>query len=186
MKARITILTATVAVVACLAAAIAPAAHAELGWWQSEYVTPNTAICHDDVINVYAPAIKPISTGPGFVTGGSQWTAFEAILERWNATLGRWDDVYVSEPFFHQADWVAMDPEQFWYVNSSGNWVWRVTAQNLPMTGKHGYFRYALQVYWFDQRNNVSAQLRILGQGMGDDRGIDNRLSNYRDWCYYP
>ena len=127
------------------------------------------------------PAIKPIFTGVAVFTGGAQRTAFSSILERWNETLGRWVDVYESEPFFHAADYVPLDPEYFWYRDATGTWNYTTQGQTLPMAGRHGYFRYSLQVYWFDSQNRVSAQQRLVGQGMADDR-----LWRYWDYCYYP
>jgi hypothetical protein len=181
MKTRLALLAA---ITATVAATLSPNANAYE--WYSPYAVANVATCRTGVIDVSAPAIQVMSTGPGLVAGGSQWTAFESILERWNPTLGRWVDVYRSEPYFHLADYVPMDPEEFWYLSRSGTWNMTTQGQSIPMAGRSGYFRYSLHIYWFDQQNRVSAQQRLVGQGMADERGIDDRLWRYRDYCYYP
>ena len=179
MKLRILLAVLTAVAVST---ALVPAAKADS--WFSDYAVANVATCRTHVIDVSAPVIKPIYI-PGMFTGGFQWSAFESILERWNPTLGRWVDVYRSEPFFHKADYVPMDPEEFWYLSSNGTWGYTTQAQSLPMAGRHGYFRYSLHVYWFDSQNRVSHQQRLVGQGMADERGVDDRLWRYWDYCYY-
>ena len=174
---------AGLAVAAVAATAATPSASAYS--WMSEYAVANVATCRTYTIDVSAPAIKVMDAGPGVYVGGSQWTAFESILERWNPTLSRWVDVYRSEPYFHSADFVPLDPEEFWYLSGNGTWQMTTHGQSLPMAGRHGYFRYSLHVYWFNRQNQIAAQQRLLGQGMADERGVDDRLWRYWDYCYY-
>ena len=171
MKARLSTFVATVGAVSALAAtALTPAASAA-------DAIANAGWCRPNAIEVSAPNINPIDTGPGYHTGGSQWTAFQSVLERYDFGLGRWVDVYWSEPYFFEAHYgPTLDGDKFWYQDRYGTWRYTTAGQSLPMAGRHGYFRYSLVVSWLEY---TTGQLRLVGQGMWGERAVT------WDYCYY-
>jgi hypothetical protein len=199
-RRRVGFIFALAAVV--VASALAAPASAGVPYATGAYgdVYPGTATCREDGIHVDAPIIKPSIAVRGADLGGGQWTAFGSVLERYDQTRG-WVDVYKSEPYFHYANWSNVygdiDTSPFYYVHPTDGWqrtnqgqFIRMAVRDsqgrwIPMTGRTGYFRYSLVVFWFDASNRVIGERRMVGNGMADERGVDTRLWRYWDYCYY-
>jgi hypothetical protein len=176
-------LLSLVVAMAALVAAVSPVARGES--WMSEYVAAGAATCRTNGIFVDAPFIKPKFVDYGMYVGGSQWTTFQSVLQRWDGRA--WVDVYPSEWFHFESSYAQVDGDKFWYLDASQRWQYTTQGQTLPMAGRHGYFRYRLRVLWWDKYRGVFyGEESLVSQGMFDERGIDDRLYRSRDWCYYP
>jgi hypothetical protein len=141
-------------------------------------------------MHVTAPYIQPsVDTG---LVGGSQWTAFVSILERWNATLGTWVAIHETEPYFHNADWVIAEPEYFYFLDPVLGWrhttqghtltmAYKVGTQTVFPYGK-GYFRIRHRFSWWDLAGTQVIGERTLGTDILDERAYPFA---HNGWCYY-
>jgi hypothetical protein len=182
---RFALVLVAVAAIASAVASTAAADPKDFAWGNDGFFRPNAAKCLSDGIHIAGPVIYPSNTGLGFMQN-SQWTGFRAVLERWDQTTRSWVDVYTSEPYAHLADWMATEPEYFYYQHPEFGVLSTTQAQTIPMArwdgtrwvplpGRVGYFRYSLIVSWKDANYAIIGRARKANtySEYYDERGVD-------------
>jgi hypothetical protein len=148
---------------------------------------PGPVTCRAGRINVTVPNIEPsVATG---IVGGSQTTAYVAVLKRWNSTSRVWVPVLRSYQYFHEADGLLIPPEVFQYFDPvSRNWTSTTQGPRFSMVGRRGYFSVTFEFYWLDYVNGQGTGAILGRRLMPPGEVFDERPASYgrtRGYCLY-